>query len=43
MAHAAGFDEHFTKPLDPAQLARTLRHASRRLGDAGSGAAAGSP
>jgi CheY-like chemotaxis protein len=32
MAAAAGFDEHFTKPLDPSQLARTLRNACRRLG-----------
>jgi signal transduction histidine kinase/ActR/RegA family two-component response regulator len=31
MASAAGFDEHFTKPLDPSQLARALRNASRRL------------
>jgi signal transduction histidine kinase len=43
MAYEAGFDEHFTKPLDPSQLARTLRNASRRLNDAGSGAAASSP
>jgi CheY-like chemotaxis protein len=34
MAAAAGFDEHFTKPLDPSQLARTLRNACRRLGGA---------
>jgi CheY-like chemotaxis protein len=34
MAAAAGFDEHFTKPLDPSQLARTLRNACRRLGNA---------
>jgi signal transduction histidine kinase len=34
MAAAAGFDEHFTKPLDPSQLARTLRNACRRLGSA---------
>ena len=33
MAAAAGFDEHFTKPLDPSQLARTLRNACRRLGN----------
>ena len=32
MAAAAGFDEHFTKPLDPSQLARMLRNACRRLG-----------
>jgi CheY-like chemotaxis protein len=31
MAREAGFDEHFTKPLDPAQLARALRSASRKL------------
>lgn len=31
MAREAGFDEHFTKPLDPKQLARTLRIATRRL------------
>jgi signal transduction histidine kinase len=28
LAQEAGFDEHFTKPLDPAQLTRTLRKAS---------------
>jgi CheY-like chemotaxis protein len=28
LAHEAGFDEHFTKPLDPVQLTRTLRKAS---------------
>jgi CheY-like chemotaxis protein/two-component sensor histidine kinase len=28
LAHEAGFDEHFTKPLDPAQLTLTLRKAS---------------
>jgi CheY-like chemotaxis protein len=32
LAADAGFNEHFTKPLDPAQLARALRNASRRLG-----------
>jgi signal transduction histidine kinase len=33
-AREAGFDEHFTKPLDPDQLAQTLRNAWRRLDDA---------
>ena len=31
LAREAGFDEHFTKPLDPVQLARALQNASRRL------------
>ena len=30
LAQEAGFDEHFTKPLDPAQLERTLRRVSLR-------------
>ena len=32
LAWEAGFDEHFTKPLDPAQLAETLQKAYRRFG-----------
>ena len=32
MATAAGFDEHYTKPLDPEQLARTLRNVCRKNG-----------
>ncbi|MEO6184919.1 MAG: response regulator [Steroidobacteraceae bacterium] len=32
MAWEAGFDEHFTKPLDPAQLTETLQKAYRRFG-----------
>ena len=31
LAREAGFDEHFTKPLDPDQLTQTLRDAGRRL------------
>ena len=31
LARAAGFDEHFTKPLDPDQLTQTLRDAGRGL------------
>ena len=31
LAREAGFDEHFTKPLDPVQLARALQNASRKL------------
>jgi CheY-like chemotaxis protein len=31
LAAEAGFDEHFTKPLDPAQLARILQKASSRM------------
>jgi signal transduction histidine kinase len=31
LAGEAGFDEHFTKPLDPAQLAQTLQKACRRF------------
>jgi CheY-like chemotaxis protein len=40
-AQEAGFDEHHTKPLDPDQLERLLRNASRRL-DHSSGAAGAS-
>lgn len=31
LAREAGFDEHFTKPLDPDQLTRTLREVAQRL------------
>ncbi|MEO6080628.1 MAG: response regulator [Steroidobacteraceae bacterium] len=31
LAGEAGFDEHFTKPLDPSQLAKTLQKACRKL------------
>ena len=34
LAREAGFDEHFTKPLDPAQLTRALQNASRKLDQA---------
>ncbi len=34
LAREAGFDEHFTKPLDPDQLEQTLRDAGRRLAEA---------
>jgi signal transduction histidine kinase len=37
MAREAGFDEHFTKPMDPDQLARTLEEVGRRLESARSG------
>ncbi|MEO8315749.1 MAG: response regulator [Pseudomonadota bacterium] len=33
MAGEAGFDEHFTKPLDPDQLTRTLQKAWSRLSE----------
>jgi signal transduction histidine kinase len=33
MAGEAGFDEHFTKPLDPEQLTRTLQKAWSRLSE----------
>lgn len=33
MAGEAGFDEHFTKPLDPEQLNRTLQKAWSRLSE----------
>jgi signal transduction histidine kinase len=38
MAGEAGFDEHFTKPLDPAQLTRILQKASSRLSAKAAGA-----
>ncbi len=31
LAREAGFDEHFTKPLDPAQLLQTLQNACRKI------------
>ncbi|HYP79487.1 MAG TPA: ATP-binding protein, partial [Steroidobacteraceae bacterium] len=40
LAREAGFDEHFTKPLDPAQLTRALQNASRKV-DAAEQAEAG--
>jgi signal transduction histidine kinase len=43
LAREAGFDEHFTKPLDPDQLAQTLRNAWRRLDDAEAAAGEGMP
>jgi CheY-like chemotaxis protein len=30
LAREAGFDEHFTKPLDPDQLSRTLAEVGRQ-------------
>jgi signal transduction histidine kinase len=33
LAGEAGFDEHFTKPLDPAQLTRILQKACSRLSE----------
>jgi CheY-like chemotaxis protein len=43
LAGEAGFDEHFTKPLDPAQLARILQKASARLTEKPAQATTNSP